>query len=82
MKKKPATKRTTVAKTKADGLTPLIAEVRNLIQSARRGAVSVVNTIQVLTTFEIGRRIVEHEQKGKKRADYGAEMLRELSTQQ
>ena len=62
-----------------DSLAPLIAEVRGLIQSARRGAASVVNTLQVMTNFEIGRRIVEHEQKGAKRAEYGAELLIELS---
>lgn len=77
MRKKPAGKRTAVAK--SDGLAPLIAEVRNLIQSARRGVASVVDTFQVMTNFEIGRRIVEHEQKGKKRAAYGAELLKELS---
>jgi hypothetical protein len=38
-----------------------------------------VNTLQVLTNFEIGRRIVEHEQKGEKRAGYGQELLKELS---
>ena len=74
MKKKPA-----VAKTTLDTLAPLIAEVRNLIQSARHAAASTVNTLQVLTNFEIGRRIVEHEQKGKKRAAYGTELLKELS---
>ena len=79
MKKKTATKRTVAAKTKSNGLAPLIAEVRNLIQSARRGVASVVDTFQVLTNFEIGRRIVEHEQKGAKRAAYGAELLKELS---
>lgn len=70
----PAKKKTTVAK-----LAPLIAEVRSLIQSARHTAASTVNTLQVLTNFEIGRRIVEHEQKGKKRAGYGQELLKELS---
>ncbi|MFH1778213.1 MAG: hypothetical protein ABH952_11765 [Candidatus Omnitrophota bacterium] len=30
-----------------------------------------MDTIQVVTNFEIGRRIVEHEQKGSERADYG-----------
>lgn len=79
MKKKPATRRTAVAKAKPDGLAPLIAEVRNLIQSARRGVSSVIDTFQVMTNFEIGRRIVEHEQKGEKRAAYGAELLKELS---
>jgi len=85
MKRKAVTtaKRAVMAKPKArpkpDGLAPLIAEVRSLIQSARRGAASVVNTLQVMTNFEIGRRIVEHEQKGKERAAYGAELLKELS---
>ncbi len=80
MKKKPATKRATVAKTKPDALAQLIVEVRHLIQSARRGVASAVDTFQVLTNFEIGRRIVEHEQKGEKRAGYGQEMLKALST--
>lgn len=79
MKKKPAAQCTSVAKAKPDGLAPLIAEVRQLIQSARRAAASTVNTLQVLTNFEIGRRIVEHEQQGEKRAAYGTEMLKELS---
>lgn len=39
-----------------------------------------MDTFQVMTNFEIGRRIVEHEQKGAKRAAYGAELLKELST--
>lgn len=39
----------------------------------------MVDTFQVMTNFEIGRRIVVHEQKGAKRAAYGAEVLKELS---
>lgn len=82
MKKKAAiTKRTALAKAKPDALAPLIAQVRALIQSARHAAASTVNTLQVLTNFEIGRRIVEHEQKGEKRAGYGQELLKELSAQ-
>ena len=80
MKKKPATKRTVVAKPAPNGLAPLIAEVRQLIQSARRGVSSVIDTFQVMTNYEIGRRIVEHEQKGEKRAGYGKELLKGLST--
>jgi len=56
-----------------------VAEVRGLIHAARGRAASVVNTLQVMTNFEIGRRIVEHEQKGAKRAAYGAELVKELS---
>ena len=80
MKKPPATRKTsTPAKAKPDGLTPLLTEVRQLVQSARRGVSTIVDTFQVMTNFEIGRRIVEHEQKGAKRAAYGAELLKELS---
>lgn len=80
MKEKPATtKRAAVAKPKPYDLAPLIAEVRNLIQSARRGVASVVDTFQVLTNFEIGRRIVEHEQKGEKRAAYGDLLMHTLA---
>ena len=57
----------------------LFSEVRDLILSARHAAARVVNTLQVTTNFEIGRRIVEHAQKGSKRAEYGAELLKELS---
>ena len=78
-KKTAPANRSGVAKAKPDGLAPLIAEVRQLIQSARRGVASVVDTFQVLTNFEIGRRIVMHEQKGEKRAAYGTELLKELS---
>ena len=80
MKKSSAIRKTsTPAKAKPDGLTTLLTEVRQLIQSARRGVSTVVDTFQVMTNFEIGRRIVEHEQKGAKRAAYGAELLKELS---
>ena len=80
MKKKPiARKKTAPAKVKADGLAELIAEVRQLVQSARRGVSSLIDTFQVLTNFEIGRRIVMREQKGEKRAEYGKGLIKGLS---
>lgn len=79
MKKKAASKRTAVAKAKPDGLAPLVTEVRNLIQTARRGVSSVIDTLQVMTNFEIGRRIVEHEQQGEKRAAYGDLLMHTLA---
>jgi len=63
----------------ADGLAALVAEVRLLIQSARHATATAVDTLQVFTNFQIGRRIVEHEQKGEKRAEYGQELLKTLS---
>ena len=80
MKKKTISgKRAALAKSKPGEMAALILEVHDLIQAARRRAASVVDTLQVTTCFEIGRRIVEHEQKGAKRAAYGAEVLKELS---
>lgn len=61
------------------GVAPLVTELRELIHSARHSVATTVNTLQIMTNFEIGRRIVEHEQKGEKRAEYGKELLKELS---
>lgn len=71
--------KTTANNAQASELTPLITELRSLIHSARHAVATTVNTLQVLTNFEIGRRIVEHEQKGAERAEYGKELLKELS---
>jgi predicted nuclease of restriction endonuclease-like (RecB) superfamily len=68
-----------VQKRGKDGVSALLVEVRQLITAARNTAASTVNTLQVLTNFEIGRRIVEHEQEGEKRAEYGKELLKQLS---
>lgn len=57
----------------------LIHEIRDLIQSARQAVAHSVDLIQVMTNFEIGRRIVEHEQGGDERAQYGKALLKELS---
>jgi len=57
----------------------LIDELRSLVRSARWAVVRSVDTIQVLTNFEIGRRIVEHEQKGEKRAEYGKRLLKKIA---
>ena len=57
----------------------LFQQIRELIRSARNAAVRNVDTIQVMTNFEIGRRVVEHEQQGSERAEYGKALLKELS---
>lgn len=61
------------------GLTTLLEEVRGLIRSARNTAATAVNALQVATSFEIGRMIVEHEQHGSQRAEYGKLVIRTLS---
>lgn len=62
-------------------LLPLVKEIQDLVKNARRAASQNVNILQVTTNFEIGRRIVHYEQKGKRRAEYGKQTLIELSHQ-
>lgn len=56
-----------------------IKEIRRLITEARSSVVKNVDYIQVHTCFEIGRRIVEYEQKGFARAQYGKQLIVDLS---
>jgi predicted nuclease of restriction endonuclease-like (RecB) superfamily len=58
----------------------LYDRVRQILESARFAVARSVNTTQVVTNWLIGREIVEEEQKGKKRAGYGEELLKDLST--
>lgn len=58
---------------------PLIREIRDIVRRARLTAAQNVNAIQVITSFEIGRRIVEHEQRGSRKAEYGRRIVQELS---
>jgi len=57
----------------------LITDLASLIEQGRRIAVRYVNTALVTTYWLIGRRIVEYEQKGKERAEYGETLLKKLS---
>ena len=57
----------------------LIAELASLIEQGRRVAVRYVNTALVATYWLMGRRIVEFEQKGKERAEYGEALLKKIS---
>ncbi len=57
----------------------LLHGVVRLLDEARRGAARWVNAIVTATYWEIGRRIVEHEQRGKKRAGYGEALIETLA---
>ena len=58
----------------------LIDKVSALLEIARKRVASTVNQTMVYTYFEIGRMIVEEEQNGEARAEYGKGLLKELST--
>lgn len=58
---------------------PLVNEVRSIIDDARNQAVRSVNFARVQMYWNIGRRIVEEEQQGKERAEYGAFLIKNLA---
>lgn len=57
----------------------LFAQVVALLHNARQQVLRTVNSTMVYTYFEIGRMIVEEEQSGKERAEYGKQLLKGLS---
>ncbi len=56
-----------------------LAEVVELLESAHGAAARSVNAIMTATYWEIGRRIVECEQSGQERAEYGTSLIEKLS---
>lgn len=59
--------------------TQLLQDISALLDDARKNVVVAVNHTMVLTYFEIGRMIVEEEQNGENRAQYGKAVLKDLS---
>ncbi len=57
----------------------IFSRVREILEAARVGVTRTVNTTQVAANWLIGREIVEEEQRGQRRADYGAKLLADLS---
>lgn len=57
----------------------LYDRITDLLKQAQKSVVQTVNNTMVLTYFEIGRIIVNEEQSGKGRADYGQQLVDELS---
>jgi len=57
----------------------LYSRIAGLLQAAKQNVVRAVNQTMVYTYYEIGRMIVEDEQQGKERAEYGKQILEDLS---
>ena len=68
-----------VVSKKSNRRSSLFARVVALIEEARQKVATVANIAQVYTNYEIGRQIVEEEQGGKRRAEYGKKVVEELS---
>jgi len=61
------------------GYDGLLSGVVSLIEEARRVSAQTINAIITVTYWEMGRRIVENEQSGRRRAGYGEALLKKLS---
>lgn len=59
--------------------TQLLQNISSLLDNARKKVAVAVNQAIVLTYYEIGRMIVEDEQNGENRAEYGKAVLKDLS---
>ncbi|HEY1171955.1 MAG TPA: PDDEXK nuclease domain-containing protein [Verrucomicrobiae bacterium] len=57
----------------------LVGGIGALLEQSRRAVARSVNCLMTATYWEVGRRIVEFEQGGKKRAEYGDELLERLA---
>lgn len=57
----------------------LLLNVGETFEQGRRRAVAAVNTAMVQTYWDIGRQIVEYEQHGSEKAEYGSGLLNKLS---
>lgn len=56
-----------------------IVEIKRIINNARQKAYAAINSAMVEAYWQLGKRIVEQEQQGKGRADYGTQLLKSLS---
>lgn len=63
----------------SSGVEALLDSLRSLIRERRGQALRAVDLIQVRTSWEIGHHIVEFEQGGSARAEYGAGLLKRLA---
>lgn len=56
-----------------------VSDIKAIIDQGRRQVYASVNEAMISTYWQIGRRIVEQEQQGRGRADYGKELIKTLS---
>ncbi|MBR1927645.1 MAG: DUF1016 family protein [Bacteroidales bacterium] len=57
----------------------LVADVLTIIRKGRESAYNAINTSMLDTYWRIGQRIVEEEQHGEQRAEYGTRLIKVLS---
>ncbi len=63
----------------ANAYDDLLGGIAGLLEEARRPSARAVNALMTATYWEIGRRIVEFEQGGKRRVEYGKGLIERLA---
>jgi len=79
MKKHPQRKVVAKRDNIISGYDTILSDIVDLLESARGVSARTINAIMTATYWEIGRRIVEVEQSGKRRAAYAEALLKRLS---
>ncbi len=59
----------------------IITDIKQIIEQARNFAYKAINFSMIIAYWEIGKTIIEEEQSGKDRAEYGKALIKELSKQ-
>lgn len=68
-----------IAQAQSNGYKNLVTQIGSLLVESRKQVFQAVNTTLVNTYWQIGRHIVEYEQDGNAKAQYGAELLDNLA---
>ena len=61
--------------------TTVVDDIKTIIDKGRAAAYAAVNTTMIATYWNIGRRIVEEEQHGKERAEYGKNLINTIANE-
>lgn len=56
-----------------------VNDIKQIVEQGRRASYGAVNAVMIETYWHIGKRIVEQEQNGKERAEYGKQLIEILS---
>ncbi len=59
----------------------LVRDIKRILMEARTGAYAAINSAMIDAYWLIGKRIVEEEQNGNLRAEYGMQLLKQVSEQ-
>ena len=66
-------------KTIATNFSQVVDDIKRIIDTGRNAAYAAVDATMIATYWNIGRRIVEEEQHGQERAQYGKELIKTLA---